>query len=184
MVLENLEQAAEELEKQELQAQGGVASPDVFAKLLAIYLLQNDLCNAKLLWKRIPQSVKAQNLEIGKIWTVGKAMWLRDSPGVFSALSSTQWSDEIAPIMAALVDKVRERCLGLVSQAYTSVTLETLSKLLGVNPSEAAAVAQKNGWNVEDKLVYPVKPVPQPKILTSTEQQLHILTNFVSFLEN
>uniref|UniRef100_A0A0A9W9W4 COP9 signalosome complex subunit 8 n=1 Tax=Lygus hesperus TaxID=30085 RepID=A0A0A9W9W4_LYGHE len=184
MMLANLDQAADELEKQEMQVQGGVAPPDVYARLLAIYLLQYDLCNAKFLWKRIPPSVKAQNAEIGNIWAVGKAMWLRDAPGIYTALNSTQWSDDVAPIMAALVDKVRERCLGLVSQAYTSVTLDTLSKLLGVSPSEAGTIALSNSWTVEDKLAYPIKPQPQQKQLTSTEQQLQILTNFVSFLEN
>ncbi|KAH8034927.1 hypothetical protein HPB51_003490 [Rhipicephalus microplus] len=43
-------------------ANNGVASPQAYGQLLAIYLLQNDLPNAKFLWKRIPQEIKQKLL--------------------------------------------------------------------------------------------------------------------------
>ncbi|XP_014249791.1 COP9 signalosome complex subunit 8 [Cimex lectularius] len=182
--LENIDQLAEELEKQELQAQGGVSTPQLYGQLLAIYLYQFDLCNAKFLWKRIPQNIKSQNTELGHIWNVGKAMWQRELPAVYTALSSTSWTDNVKPIMVGLKDKVREKCIGLVCKAYSSLNLEMLSLLLGMTTQEAIELAKKNGWNIEDNIIFPVQQTSIPVNITSTEQQLHKLTNFVSFLEN
>jgi hypothetical protein len=32
-------------------------------------------------------------------------MWQRDAPAVYQALSNTQWSENVAPIMKALIGK-------------------------------------------------------------------------------
>ncbi|KAK9510086.1 hypothetical protein O3M35_004944 [Rhynocoris fuscipes] len=182
MLMENLDQLASELETQELQASGGVASPQLYGKLLAIYLYQHDLCNAKFLWKRIPAHIKAENVELRNIWAVGKSMWQRDMNACYTLVTKTEWSDNVASIMRALTDSVRERCLNLVSNAYSSVTVDTVSQLLGT--SDVVAVAKEHGWTVEGNMVSPVrKTIPQAQT-TSTEEQLHRLTSFVSILEN
>ncbi len=58
-------------------------------------------CNAKYLWKRIPQNVKSSHSELNSIWKVGQKMWLRDFPGVYAALN-TEWSENVSQIMQAL----------------------------------------------------------------------------------
>ncbi|KAL1124800.1 hypothetical protein AAG570_001421 [Ranatra chinensis] len=186
MTLDNLNTVAAELEKQELQAQGGVSSPLLYTKLLAIYLYQNDLCNAKFLWKRIPSSVKAGHPELELVWSVGRAMWKRDAPAVFTALNGTQWSENVGPIMRSLVGKVRERGLRLVAQAYSSLSIDTCSSLLGLSPSEVVEFANQQGWGVDDNkmMISPVRPPPPITHITSSEDQLHKLTDFVAFLEN
>lgn len=79
-------------------------------------------------------------------------------------------------------ESVRERCLNLVSNAYSSVTVDSVAQLLGT--TDVASLAKDHGWTVEGNLVSPVrKPVPHTYI-TSTEEQLHRLTSFVSILEN
>lgn len=82
-------------------ANGATVPPQLYSQLLAIYLLQNDLCNAKYLWKRIPQSVKSSHAEINNIWQVGQKMWQRDFPGIYEALNK-QWSSDVAEIMQKL----------------------------------------------------------------------------------
>jgi COP9 signalosome complex subunit 8 len=99
MVPSNIAKLAEDLEKQELEAQNGVATPQVYEQLLAIYLYENDLCNAKYLWKRIPPSIKACTPELNNIWTVAQHMWKKDFPGIYKALNSVTWSDSVANIM-------------------------------------------------------------------------------------
>lgn len=59
-------------------------------------------CNAKFLWKRIPNQCKTENPELAYVWNVGKAMWQRDFPATYAALNSTQWTDNVADIMKAL----------------------------------------------------------------------------------
>lgn len=80
--------------------------PQVYTQLLAVYLYQYDLCNAKYLWKRIPNSVKFGNVELQNIWKVGKKMWQRDFLGIYVALNE-QWSNDIAEIMEKLLGKYK-----------------------------------------------------------------------------
>uniref|UniRef100_A0A224XZB0 COP9 signalosome complex subunit 8 n=1 Tax=Panstrongylus lignarius TaxID=156445 RepID=A0A224XZB0_9HEMI len=182
MLLENLDQIAADLEMQELQAPIGVATPQLYSKLLAIYLYQHDLCNAKFLWKRIPASLKSENAELRNIWAVGKTMWQRDMKAFYTLVSKTDWTENVASIMAALKDSVRERCLNLVSNAYSSVTVDSVAQLLGV--VDVASLAKEHGWSVEGNLVSPVRKTIPHIYITSTEEQLHRLTSFVSILEN
>ncbi|XP_076303952.1 COP9 signalosome subunit 8 isoform X2 [Tachypleus tridentatus] len=95
---EEYNKLALDLEKQELDSPGGIASPHVYGQLLAIYLLQNDLPNAKFLWKRIPENVKQANPEIGNVWAVGQKLWNRDFPGVYLCLEQ-EWPEHLVSIM-------------------------------------------------------------------------------------
>lgn len=92
----------------------------MYNQLLALYLLHNDMCNAKFLWKRIPQTVKSSTPETVQIWAVGQKLWLRDYPGIYEALKK-EWSESISQIMEAVKAATRERAKTLVSKAYSSI---------------------------------------------------------------
>lgn len=186
MVVNNYDKLAEELEKQELEAPNGVATPQVYEQLLAIYLYQNDLCNAKYLWKRIPANVKTSAPELGHIWAVAQCMWKRDFPGIYKALNAVTWSDTVADIMKQVQDVIRSRAVDLISQAYSSITLETVSAMTGLPIDVCAPACAERGWRVEadTRMVHPVRPAPEPLTQPSSEDQLYKLTDFVSFLEN
>lgn len=176
-----------ELEKAELEAPGGVASAQTYAQLLAVYLYQNDLCNAKYLWKRIPLNLKCANAELEQIWVVGLRMWQRDWPAVHVALNA-EWSEDVSDIMAALKDNVRERAMTLISKAYSSLGLTVLASMTGLSLDEARQVATERGWGIDGTMVQPCKiekedPTPASEVCL-TEDQLRKLTQFVSFLEN
>ncbi|KPP69296.1 E3 ubiquitin-protein ligase TRIM63-like [Scleropages formosus] len=104
MTSENYNKLLEQCETQELEAPGGVATPQVYGQLLALYLLHNDMNNARYLWKRIPQAIKSANPELTAIWAVGQRIWQRDFPGIYSSIAAYQWSESILPIMEALRD--------------------------------------------------------------------------------
>ncbi|XP_073433698.1 COP9 signalosome complex subunit 8-like [Dendrobates tinctorius] len=95
----------EQCEEQELEAPGGVATPQVYSQLLVLYLLHNDMNNARYLWKRIPPAVRSSSPEIGWIWEVGKRIWQRDFPGIYSSIAAHQWSENIQPIIEAVRGK-------------------------------------------------------------------------------
>uniref|UniRef100_A0A8D8UXD9 COP9 signalosome complex subunit 8 n=1 Tax=Cacopsylla melanoneura TaxID=428564 RepID=A0A8D8UXD9_9HEMI len=181
--LANVPVLVENLERQELEAAAGVPSAEVYTKLLALYLLQNDLCNAKFLWKRTPQSVKMSHPEIGQVWEVGKHLWNGNYPSIYSNLKRT-WSDDIAHIMKALQEEVQKRALNLISKAYSSIPNTSLSEFLGVNEQETAALVQDQGWTVDKVYTQPVKKPEEYAAPNITDDQLYILTQYVSFLEN
>lgn len=62
-------------------------------------------CNAKYLWKRIPQNVKNSYAELACIWKVGQKMWQRDFLGVYTALT-VDWSENVGYIMQALLGEL------------------------------------------------------------------------------
>ncbi|GLD51471.1 COP9 signalosome complex subunit 8 isoform X2 [Lates japonicus] len=99
---ENFDKLLEQCEAQELEAPGGIATPQVYAQLLALYLLHNDMNNARYLWKRIPQAIKSANPELTAIWAVGQRIWQRDFPGIYTAIAAYQWTENILPVMEAL----------------------------------------------------------------------------------
>ena len=74
----------------------------MYAKLLAVYLYENDLCSAKFLWKRIPDQAKNEYTDLSRIWEVGKAMWKGNLPEVFDSIDSYEWSENEADIMKAV----------------------------------------------------------------------------------
>ncbi|XP_060587818.1 COP9 signalosome complex subunit 8-like [Ruditapes philippinarum] len=176
---------ARDLENQELEAAGGVANTTVYGKLLCIYLLQNDTCNAKFLWKRIPQQVKTGCPELALLWAVGQKMWQRDFPGIYETIQK-EWTDPYKDIMAAVLEATRRRAFNLVAQAYSSINAEEFAAYMGMPVNDAVKAAQNEGWQADPntKLVTPRKPVAQSDPVLANEQQLSVLTDYVSFLES
>ncbi|XP_037579826.1 COP9 signalosome complex subunit 8-like [Dermacentor silvarum] len=176
---------AADLEQQELEAANGVASPQAYGQLLAIYLLQNDLPNAKFLWKRIPQEIKQSHTELGNIWKVGQGLWFKDFPAIYNGLAQ-EWPDDIKPIMQELGERTRRRALMLVAKAYSSISLDDASSFLGIPKLELADVVCPLGWSVDaaNGMVLPKHTVVRHEDSTPSEEQLAKLTDFVAFLEN
>ena len=79
-----LAQAQERLatiEDQELDSPLGILDVELYCEFLGLYLLTNDLANAKLLWKRTPADMKTSNEELKAVWEVGKAAWNHNYSG-------------------------------------------------------------------------------------------------------
>lgn len=176
---------AVDLEQQELEAADGIASPQVYGQLLAIYLLQNDLPNAKFLWKRIPQAIKQSHLELGNIWKVGQGLWFKDFPAIYTGLAQ-EWPDYIKPVMQELGERTRRRALTLVAKAYSSISLDDVSSFLGVSRAQVPEVVNPLGWVVDTAsgMVAPKYTVVRHEEFAPSEEQLAKLTDFVAFLEN
>jgi len=181
----------EYLERAEIEAPGCVPRPEVYARLLAVYLYEEDLCSAKFLWKRIPETVKNDGgEELAGLWDIGKALWTRDLPAVYAAIDARQWSSNVSAIVTAIKDRVRERAIELVGEAYTSIKVSDFAQMVGCPATTdsaqegAAELARSVGWTVTDEgMVCPVRKVAPVAPSLAAEQQLDKLTDFVAFLE-
>ncbi|CAK1603068.1 unnamed protein product [Parnassius mnemosyne] len=185
-MITNFDKLCGELEKQELEAPNGVALPSTYAQLLAIYLYQNDLCNAKFLWKRIPQNITSSNPEIAAIWAIGQKLWKKDLAGTYQTIAAYTWTEPIANIIKALEEKVRERAFNLIGRSYSFISLDTVISMTGLNKEAALHVCKERKWELDEDgtTIKPVPPVQPAPLHTSSEDQLFKLTEFVSFLEN
>lgn len=183
MSLKNYETLLVELEQLEIDNE---ATAQTYSQLLALYLYENEMCYAKFLWKRIPKNLKNGCPELTSIWNVGQNMWKQDWNAVHKALD-IEWSKTVAEIMESLKERIKERALNLISEAYSSLDFAALSKMTGTNVEEARLLAIERGWDVSGTTVKPIKIQKQdvPSIEESaTEEKLHKLAQFVSFLEN
>lgn len=83
-------------------------------------------------------------------------------------------------------DKVRARAVDLISKAYSSITLEAIAAMTGLTTEIAGNACVEKGWFIEadTRIVRPVRENIQPSTQICTEDQVHRLTNFVSYLEN
>lgn len=186
---ESIAVTRDSLEEEELTAANGIAPIELYKKLLVIYLIENDLPNAKFLWKRIPQELKIDN-ELTVIWKMGQFLWKREFPNVYATIAEQDWSVEIKELVEKLQVYLRERLAKLIRDAYSVIKFEELSKLFGL-PDETHVVsfATEQGWTIdfENKLVIlPELPANKKTLETeiTSEQLLHRLTNYVSFMEN
>ncbi|XP_068752314.1 COP9 signalosome complex subunit 8-like [Montipora capricornis] len=179
----NYEELCANYEQMELD---GNASGEVYTQLLAVYLYQNDTCNAKFLWKRTPDEIKVSTPELAKLWNVGCHMWKRDFPSIYTAMKE-EWSPAVQPIITALQEKLQRRAFDLVSNAYTSIRADDLALLMGVTTEAAVNAAVSSGWTNDPAtgMITPKMTEPtQKEIPLTSEQELALLTDYVSFLEN
>ncbi|XP_041374934.1 COP9 signalosome complex subunit 8-like [Gigantopelta aegis] len=174
-----------DLENQELEAPSGVATAQVYGQLLTLYLLFNDTCNAKLVWKRTPAQLKSSNPELALIWAIGQKMIQREYPAVYDTIKK-EWPDYLKPFMTAMLETTRKRAFDLIGLAYASINVDVLAPFVGLPASEAVQTAVSKGWKIDAKsqVVTPKKPDPPPSPPMISEHQLAVLTDYVSFLEN
>lgn len=79
---EEAEKKLQGLEEQELDSPHGQLTAELYTEFLGLYLLTNDIINAKLLWKRIPSNIKLSHDELKAVWEVGKCAWKHDYSGI------------------------------------------------------------------------------------------------------
>lgn len=58
--------------------------------------------HAKLLWKRIPGSVKVSSPEIGELWEIGRRLWKRSFSEIYSLIEKGTWPPHIEPLLSQL----------------------------------------------------------------------------------
>lgn len=182
---DEIDRLAEQCEQQELEAPSGIPSPDVYAKLLTIYLLQNDMNNAKYLWKRIPAASKTAHPELNNIWAIGQHLWNRNFVAVYPLLSQ-EWSDDVKTLMDTLRDSIRQRIFRLIGQAYTSIAADQFAAYAGLQVDEAIQAVVAEGWEYDsvNKVILPKRPVAAKASPIPSENHIAQLTDFVTFLEN
>jgi len=179
---------AEEL----LSASGVLLSPDVYKQLLVIYLIDNDIVHAKFLWKRIPPTIKTANHELQAVWKIAQYLWKRDFANVYATAKAEEWSCVLKALIPRLCDKLRERMLRLVVQAYSVIHITELGKLLGLADVEVIELATTKSWTIDldNKVVKPKKEIVETckeNVDQTTETFDHLmnsLTDYVTFLEN
>lgn len=89
--------------------------------------------------------------------------------------------------MKPSADATRDRAVELIGRAYTSITLSDFARHVGLPKAEASElVKRETGWSVdpESGMVLPVRRPVLDVAPPPSEEQLRVLTDFVTSLEN
>lgn len=184
---------AKKLENQELESTAGRASPQVYGQLLAIYILFNDLTSAKLLWKRIPDEIKQENVELSVIWSVGRYMWKKEYPEIYKAIGSCPlWPNHLKNIMNLIIETTRKRAEELITKAYSTVRLTQVANLLGLTEEQTPQFVASRKWVYETDTGFVVinknldleSRNPTKAVIENCPELLEKLTDYILFLEN
>eukprot|EP00727_Mastigamoeba_balamuthi_P005730 m51a1_g1777 putative cop9 signalosome complex subunit 8 (207) ;mRNA; f:336609-337547 len=139
------------LEQLELEAASSVAPYAHYAALILSYLIVNDLDSARFTWRRAPQASRSLPDAQGA-WAVATRVWENKYADVYEALAPlcSSSTPAVSALAAALLEAHRERMLALVARGFSSVTLEQLCALAGLQRDEAVAVAASKGWPIDE----------------------------------
>ncbi|XP_017484606.1 PREDICTED: COP9 signalosome complex subunit 8-like isoform X3 [Rhagoletis zephyria] len=158
-----------------------------YTQLLAVYLFQDKLADAKFLWKRIPQALKKDSNELQRLNVVMSTL-IVNNPTDFFKQVDYPWSINIKLIMDDLIERVRQDVLTLVGQAYISIFEQELIQLTRLPQQDLKRVCVAMEWKYENDgqkaVIIPKNSEPMTKLNASSEDLLLKLTDFVSFLEN
>lgn len=192
-----------QLELQEMES-GGDCSPQVYSQLLALYVYQEDLPNATLLWKRIPIEVKNESNDLNDIWSIGRCLIQSKYEDVYSLISEKNWPNYLSQIMLFLSTKIKSKMINLISTSYSWISIDEVRLLTGsVSVPEVMDLVNSLGWSVDatnPSFIIPKKPsasTPEEQndedmvngrstigMKDRSQDQLRKLTEYVSFLEN
>ncbi|XP_028925081.1 COP9 signalosome complex subunit 8 isoform X3 [Ornithorhynchus anatinus] len=188
----------EQCENQELEAPGGIATPAVYSQLLALYLLHNDMNNARYLWKRIPPAIKSGQNQVSSDSVCISARMKQDPMSekeLYVHILSQDANSELGGIWS-VGQRIWQRDFPGI---YTTISAHQWSE--PIQPiMEALRGVLDQGWQADSttRMVMPQKPgaldvsfnrfiplsEPAPVPPIPNEQQLARLTDYVAFLEN
>lgn len=163
----------------------GNLTVEEYCKLFAAYILTNELCAFKMLWRRVPEPIKS-NAELQKIWSIGKALWTKQYTQAYELIDCL-WSEALEPIMIAVKCRIQQDTLKFISLHYENIKLEQFQTLMGVDREQAERIIESEGWSFDNGYVIPVE-INEPEHLLSGSQEildrLVTLSSFTTYIEN
>jgi len=181
---QNYESLVYDLENQELTSAGN-CSDRVYAQLLAVYLLSNDLSNARLLWRRMPDQTKNGSNDLKEIWKIGKLLLERKSSEIYPLIDAYEWPNFLINIMKNLKDEIKKRNLNLIQKSYSWISIGDFKRMLYIQTDEeTVSVFNTMGWSLDaDGGILVTKQAQTFESLSSNQEHLEKLVQHVTFLE-
>lgn len=122
---------------------------DFYSTYLLVLFLNENLNEARFLWKRMNPLLK-KNARLIKIWGIGQALWKRNYLQVYTILHEFG-SDELKPLLELLEETIRERMVDLISTSYASIPFDVLAGALDTSPETLENVCNEHQWNIQER---------------------------------
>lgn len=118
---------------------------------LLTLLLQDDLTEARFLWRRLSASAKSPP-DTAAAWALGRALWTSNWNDFYGVAMKSAWGDA-ARLVTALVDETRRKRISVIARSYSCIRAERMSYLLGMDATSVQSVCEKHGWKLVDNFV-------------------------------
>lgn len=186
-------QSVRRLEEIELRDQDETKE-EVYKSLLIHYLLEEEPVRAKLLWKRIPNSVK-QGAELARLWNLAQFFIQRQYSNAFELINTHKSASgqiqffaqqDLNDLVTLLVEKTVQRLFDLVGVAYSSIRIRELAAMLQKSNDQVVKMALDREWLLDesnDYLFPKSKQENQADVNIANKVQMNQLTSLVSYLE-
>mmetsp|Transcript_39555 Transcript_39555/g.77458 ORF Transcript_39555/g.77458 Transcript_39555/m.77458 type:complete len:202 (-) Transcript_39555:81-686(-) len=145
------------------------------------YLLQDDLVNARWLWERMPEAIKADG-EVQAAWKVAQLLWKRDLKSAYSALTDHKWSQPLAALSSKVLERLRSRNMKLIGASHSTIAVQDCAVMLGLSPQDAVKACAQQGWKEEGGFIMPVV-VAEESTPVVNKELLQELTEYVCKLD-
>jgi len=145
--------ACEDLEM--LRAMGQNGATHTYGLHMLLYLLNGDWPNARFLYKRAPEPLKAAETDVAGLWLVTRSLLQSDYAGAFAGLNERAWSNETSELIEAVKESIRSRVVVLLAGSYTTVVADTLAPLLGLSAKNATAYVEARRWRSRGAVLVP-----------------------------
>jgi COP9 signalosome complex subunit 8 len=121
------------------------------------------------------------------MYKVYQSLWNHDNVAFYKAINH-DWSKNVSELMFELKDKIQAETIDLIGRSYSMIYENVFNEMTNQTPDMLTECCKTLNWEITDgpqgKLILP-KPSPIDRYgSTNSEDQLHKLTDFVSFLEN
>lgn len=176
---------AHKLEDHELDCAAALPQPLSFKHaplLMACYVAENDLNNARFLWKRSESSLH-KNGEFAALWEIVKALWKHDFSGAIKATNSFAWSTYTGIAVEHAAATLRADLVALIGNAFSEISVADLQAFLLISAGEVQQLAAEQDWKVEGDMVQ-AKPTVDSKNRKTSLQQLRQLTDYIVSLDS
>ena len=114
-------------------------------------LLQNDLSEARFLWRRLPASLKSQPLTAAA-WSLGRAIWTRNWAVFYQIARSNDWHDA-KPLVDALLEMTKKRTTDATARAFVNVKAERVGEWTGCDYEGVKGICKEQGWDMDGGFV-------------------------------
>lgn len=123
-------------------------------------------------------------------------MWKKNYSEIYETVNSCPtWPNHLKNIMKLILESTRQRVITLITKAYSTISLNDASKLLGLTNEETLALGQQLNWSYEpesgfisinrDSSNQPNNKHTQAVLeLDNGTELLEKLTDYIIFLES
>uniref|UniRef100_A0A7S3K5Z3 CSN8/PSMD8/EIF3K domain-containing protein n=1 Tax=Aureoumbra lagunensis TaxID=44058 RepID=A0A7S3K5Z3_9STRA len=128
-------------------------------ELLLLNLVCDRIEEARFVWRRTLPHVRDASADLRRSWQVGACLWMRnDIAGATRLLENeNEWNEDIRDIVKAVLERVRENELLLISRAYSTIELSEIANRLTLSEQQALDLCRQIDWTFDpnDGMVLP-----------------------------